>query len=91
MENIPAQVCVRCGKEIFSREATEKVRLIVRGKKKPIKSVQMDVLLMPENEIPDMKINIGNFYSPKGLAGFHESTINPRPCPCNHPNGFVPR
>ena len=43
MENIPAQVCARCGEEIFSREATEKVRLIVHGKKKPIKSVQMDV------------------------------------------------
>jgi len=43
MENIPAQVCARCGEEIFSRETTEKVRLIVHGKKKPIKSVQMDV------------------------------------------------
>jgi len=43
MENIPAQVCVRCGEEIFSRETTEKVRLIVHGRKKPIKSVQMDV------------------------------------------------
>lgn len=43
MENIPAQVCVRCGEEIFSRETTEKVRLIVHGSNKPIKSVQMDV------------------------------------------------
>jgi len=43
MENIPAQVCARCGEEIFSRETTEKVRLIVHGKRKPIKSVQMDV------------------------------------------------
>jgi len=43
MENIPAQVCARCGEEIFSRETTEKVRLIVHGRKKPIKSVQMDV------------------------------------------------
>ena len=43
MEDIPAQVCARCGEEIFSREATEKVRLIVYGTKKPIKSVQMDV------------------------------------------------
>jgi HTH-type transcriptional regulator/antitoxin MqsA len=43
VENIPAQVCARCGEEIFSREITEKVRLLVRGKKKPIKSVQMDV------------------------------------------------
>lgn len=43
VENIPAQVCLRCGEEIFSRETTEKVRQIVHGKKKPIKSVQMDV------------------------------------------------
>jgi len=43
MENIPAQVCARCGEEIFSRETTENVRPIVHGKKKPIKSVQMDV------------------------------------------------
>ena len=43
VENIPAHVCARCGEEIFSRETTEKVRLIVHGKKKPIKSVQMDV------------------------------------------------
>jgi len=43
VENIPAQVCARCGEEIFSRETTENVRLIVYGKKKPIKSVQMDV------------------------------------------------
>ena len=43
VENIPAQVCARCGEEIFSRETTENVRLIVHGKKKPIKSVQMDV------------------------------------------------
>ena len=45
VENIPAQVCVRCGEEIFSRETTEKVRLIVHGNKKPIKSVQMDVFV----------------------------------------------
>ena len=43
VENIPAQVCERCGEEIFSKETTEKVRLLVRGKVKPIKSVQMDV------------------------------------------------
>ncbi|MEW5938906.1 MAG: YgiT-type zinc finger protein [Chloroflexota bacterium] len=43
VESIPAQVCARCGEEIFSKETTEKVRLIVRGRRKPIKSVQMDV------------------------------------------------
>lgn len=43
VEKIPAQVCNRCGEEIFSRETTEKVRLLVHGKAKPIKSVQVDV------------------------------------------------
>lgn len=43
VEKIPAQVCARCGEEIFSRETTEKVRLLVHGKAKPIKSVQVDV------------------------------------------------
>jgi YgiT-type zinc finger domain-containing protein len=43
VENIPAQVCDRCGEEIFSKETTEKVRLLVRSKVKPVKSVKMDV------------------------------------------------
>jgi len=43
VENIPAQVCMRCGEEIFSNETTEKVRLLVRSKTKPVKSVKMDV------------------------------------------------
>ena len=43
VENIPAQVCARCGEEIFSKETSERVRLIVHSRKKPIKSVKMDV------------------------------------------------
>jgi YgiT-type zinc finger domain-containing protein len=43
VEHVPAQVCARCGEEVFSRETAENVRLIVHGNKKPIKSVQMDV------------------------------------------------
>jgi len=43
VENIPAQVCERCGEEIFSKETTEKVRQLVHGKAKPVKSVKMDV------------------------------------------------
>lgn len=43
VENIPAQVCERCGEEIFNKEAVEKVRLLVHSRAKPIKSVQMDV------------------------------------------------
>ena len=43
VENIPAQVCERCGEEIFNKETVEKVRLLVHSRAKPIKSVQMDV------------------------------------------------
>ncbi len=43
VEYIPAQACARCGEEFFSRQTTEKVRLLVRGDAKPVKSVQMDV------------------------------------------------
>jgi YgiT-type zinc finger domain-containing protein len=43
VENVPAQVCARCGEEIFSKETAEKVRLIVHSKAKPVKSVKMDV------------------------------------------------
>ncbi|MEI7848748.1 MAG: YgiT-type zinc finger protein [Chloroflexota bacterium] len=43
VENIPAQVCERCGEEIFSKETTEKVRLLLHSKAKPVKSVKMDV------------------------------------------------
>lgn len=43
VENIPAQVCCRCGEVTFSRETTEKIRQIVHGQGKPIKSVSVDV------------------------------------------------
>ncbi|WP_107669005.1 YgiT-type zinc finger protein [Cyanothece sp. BG0011] len=43
VENIPAQVCSRCGEITFSGETAEKVRLIVQGETKPIKSIKVDV------------------------------------------------
>jgi len=43
VENIPAQVCARCGEQVFSRATAEKLRLIVHGKARPLKSVKMDV------------------------------------------------
>jgi len=43
VEQIPATVCVHCGESVFSLETTEKVRRMVHGEAKPIKSVQMDV------------------------------------------------
>jgi YgiT-type zinc finger domain-containing protein len=43
VEKIPATVCMNCGETVFSRETTERVRRIVHGEAKPVKSVQMDV------------------------------------------------
>ena len=43
VERIPATVCDRCGEKIFSRETTERIRCIVHGKSKPVKSISMDV------------------------------------------------
>jgi YgiT-type zinc finger domain-containing protein len=43
VEAIPAIVCSNCGEPVFSRETTERVRRIVHGEAKPVRSVQMDV------------------------------------------------
>jgi YgiT-type zinc finger domain-containing protein len=43
VEVIPATVCAHCGEVIFSRDTTEKVRRMVHGEAKPVKSVSMDV------------------------------------------------
>ena len=43
VEAIPATVCSNCGEPVFSRETTERVRRIVHGEAKPVRSVQMDV------------------------------------------------
>ena len=40
---IPAVVCARCGEEAFSRETTEKVRLMVHGEAKATTSISMQV------------------------------------------------
>lgn len=43
VDRIPATVCVRCGEETFSRETTEKVRLLIHGQAKPTKSIALEV------------------------------------------------
>ena len=43
VENVPATVCIHCGEPVFSRDTTEKVRQMVHGQAKPLRSVQMDV------------------------------------------------
>ena len=46
VENIPAQVCERCGEATFSRETTEKIRRLVHGESRPSKTVPLDVFAL---------------------------------------------
>lgn len=46
VEHIPAQVCERCGEATFSRVTTEKVRRLVHGEGRPVRTVPMDVFAM---------------------------------------------
>ena len=43
VDRIPATVCARCGDESFSRETTERIRLIVHGRTRPARSVALKV------------------------------------------------
>lgn len=43
VENVPATVFTQCGEEVFSRETTERVRLMLHGENEPIRSVALDV------------------------------------------------
>jgi YgiT-type zinc finger domain-containing protein len=43
VENIPANVCVRCREATFSRYTTERIRRMVHGEAKPMRAVAMDV------------------------------------------------
>ncbi len=44
VEGIPAVVCARCGEPTFSRETTERTRLLAHGGAKAARSVPMEVL-----------------------------------------------
>lgn len=46
VENIPALVCEHCGETAFSRDTTERIRQMVHGAGRPIKTVPMDVFAM---------------------------------------------
>lgn len=43
VENIPAMVCSRCGEEVFSRETTEQVRVMLQEPKQPSRSIPLNV------------------------------------------------
>ncbi len=46
VEQIPAQVCERCGEATFSREITEQIRQLVQGAARPVKTVPLDVFAL---------------------------------------------
>jgi HTH-type transcriptional regulator / antitoxin MqsA len=48
VEHVPATVCDRCGEEVFSRETTEKIRVMLHNENKPIRSVSLDVFSYSE-------------------------------------------
>jgi len=51
VEQIPATVCDRCGEEIFSRETTERIRVMLHSEAKPVKSISVDVFAyQPESK-----------------------------------------
>lgn len=43
VENVPATVCDRCGEEVFSRETTERIRVMLHEENTPIRSISLDV------------------------------------------------
>ena len=43
VDHIPAQVCARCGDETFSRETTERIRLMVHSQATPTRSIPLRV------------------------------------------------
>lgn len=43
VEGIPALVCARCGDATFSRATTERIRRMVHGEMRPVRSVRADV------------------------------------------------
>ena len=46
VERIPAQMCERCGEATFSRTTSEKVRRLVHGEGRPVRTVPMDVFAL---------------------------------------------
>jgi YgiT-type zinc finger domain-containing protein len=43
VENIPAQVCSRCGEIIFTAETAENIRLMLNNNPSPQRSIMVDV------------------------------------------------
>ncbi len=46
VERIPARICTRCKEAAFSRETTERIRLLVHGAGSPDKTVPLEVFAL---------------------------------------------
>ncbi|TGO03694.1 hypothetical protein PN36_01455 [Candidatus Thiomargarita nelsonii] len=46
VENVPAQVCVRCGEAIFDMATVEQIRYMIHGEAKPVKSIMTEVFTL---------------------------------------------
>lgn len=46
IEHIPARVCARCNEATFSRETTERIRLLVHSAGRPDKTVPLEVFAL---------------------------------------------
>lgn len=46
VEDIPADVCERCGEASFSRETVERVRQLVHGAAQPVRTVPLEVFAL---------------------------------------------
>jgi len=43
VEKVPAVVCDHCGEESFDSETAKRIRVMLNGKTKPVRSVALDV------------------------------------------------
>jgi HTH-type transcriptional regulator/antitoxin MqsA len=43
VENIPVMVCDRCGEEVFERDTMERVRILLHGDARPIRTVEVGI------------------------------------------------
>jgi len=46
VEQVPALVCDHCGEAVYSRDTTERIRRLVHGEGRPVKTVSMDVFAL---------------------------------------------
>ena len=46
VEQVPAQVCERCGEPTFSRDTAERIRRLLHGEGSPLRTVSLDVFAL---------------------------------------------